>query len=115
MRARRVSAAAVLFVASLGCEERTPTTTDTNGSAEPGGSPWFEDLTETSGIDFLHTSGKKRFWYPEIFAGGVLLLDYDGDGLLDVYLVQAAKSPRREEIHRGTVCTGTSVTSASRM
>ena len=91
MRARRVSAAAVLFVASLGCEERTPITTNTNGTAEPGGSPWFEDLTETSGIDFFHTSGKKRFWYPEIFAGGVFLLDFDGDGLLDVYLVQGGE------------------------
>ena len=90
MRARRVSAAAVLFAASLGCE-RTPTTTDTNGTAEPGGPPWFEDRTAGSGIDFLHTSGKKRFWYPEIFGGGVLLLDYDGDGLLDVYLVQGGE------------------------
>ncbi len=90
MRARRVSAAALLFVASLGCE-RTPTTTNTNGTAEPGGSPWFEDRTAGSGIDFLHKSGKKRFWYPEIFAGGVLLLDYDGDGLLDVYLVQGGE------------------------
>ena len=90
-RRRRLSVAGVLFVASLGCE-RTPTTTNTNGTAEPGGSPWFEDRTEGSGIDFLHTSGKqKRFWYPEILASGVLLLDYDGDGLLDVYLVQGGE------------------------
>lgn len=91
MRARGVSAAAVLLVASFGCEERTPTPTNRNGTPEPGGPPWFEDRTAASGIDFLHTSGKKRFWYPEIFAGGVLLLDYDGDGLLDVYLVQGGE------------------------
>ena len=91
MRARGVSAAAVLLVVGLGCEERKPTTTNRNETPEPGASPWFEDRTAASGIDFLHTSGKKRFWYPEIFAGGVLLLDYDRDGLLDVYLVQGGE------------------------
>ena len=88
MHARSLSIAGALLAASLGCE-RTPTATKTNGAAELGGSLWFEDRTAGSGIDFLHTSGKqKRFWYPEIFTSGVLLLDYDGDGLLDVYLVQ---------------------------
>ena len=91
MRARSLSIAGTLLVASLGCE-RTPTATKTNGGAEPGGSPWFEDRTAGSDIDFLHESGKqKRFWYPEIFTSGVLLLDYDGDGLLDVYLVQGGE------------------------
>ncbi len=91
MRARRSSVAAALLVVSLGCE-RTPTTTNRNATAESGGSPWFEDRTAGSGIDFLHTSGKqKRFWYPEIVASGVLLLDYDGDRLLDVYLVQGGE------------------------
>ena len=52
--------ALVLLVASLGCE---PTPTGTSVTAKHAESPWFEDRTADSGIDFLHTSGERqRFW-----------------------------------------------------
>lgn len=51
--------------------------------------PWFEDVFDASGIDFKHVTGAKGdFWFPEISVGGACLFDYDGDGLLDVYMVQ---------------------------
>ena len=50
--------------------------------------PWFEEVAAKAHFDFLHFSGhKKRFYMPEMETGGVGLLDYDADGLLDIYCV----------------------------
>lgn len=41
-----------------------------------------------AGLDFRHTTGhRQRFYMPEINAGGAALLDFDNDGLLDVFCV----------------------------
>jgi enediyne biosynthesis protein E4 len=50
----------------------------------------FEDVTAKSGIDFVHqlASGKLTNIVESVGAGGVVF-DYDGDGLLDVYLVNS--------------------------
>ncbi|MFT5048792.1 MAG: hypothetical protein ACI8QZ_000179 [Chlamydiales bacterium] len=54
--------------------------------------PWFQDMAAARGIDFVHESGHgKEFYPPEIVAGGVALLDMDGDGDLDIYLVQSGR------------------------
>ena len=52
--------------------------------------PWFTEIGEAAGIEFSHISGARgEYWFPEIMGGGVALLDYDGDGLLDIYCVQS--------------------------
>ncbi|MCA9289657.1 MAG: CRTAC1 family protein [Phycisphaerales bacterium] len=52
--------------------------------------PWFVEIAATSGLDFRHTTGSSgQFFFPEISASGGALLDYDGDGDLDVYAIQA--------------------------
>lgn len=55
--------------------------------------PWFEEGAAAAGVDFVHSSGAdgKSFWFPEIIVGGVALLDFDSDGLLDIYMLQSAQ------------------------
>jgi len=49
---------------------------------------WFEDVTARVGVDFVHEAGDpSRFWQPQIHGSGVALFDYDGDGRLDLYLL----------------------------
>jgi hypothetical protein len=50
---------------------------------------WFADITASAGIDFRYENGMSgQFYFPEIMGGGAALLDFNGDGLLDLYLVQ---------------------------
>ena len=51
--------------------------------------PRFQDDAESAGLRFLFDNGQTpEHFLPETMAGGVGLIDYDGDGWLDVYCVQ---------------------------
>jgi hypothetical protein len=52
------------------------------------GPPLFRDVTENSGVRFGYRNGEEADEYTilETFGGGVALIDYDGDGLLDVFI-----------------------------
>ncbi|HTU89199.1 MAG TPA: VCBS repeat-containing protein [Gemmataceae bacterium] len=67
-----------------GCQK--PITTPLAG--EPAGPPWFRDVTAESGVDFLHDAGPTgTFFLPQIVGSGAAVLDFDGDGLLDLYFL----------------------------
>src|SRR5262245_58874238 len=73
------------------------------GACGPGGTPstpgagteagdaslpdLFQDVTPGSGVDFAYRNGEEAGHYAilESLGGGVALLDYDGDGLLDLF------------------------------
>ncbi len=52
------------------------------------GPPWLRDVTASSGIDFAFHTGEQAGHRTilEAMGGGVALLDYDGDGLLDIFV-----------------------------
>jgi hypothetical protein len=54
----------------------------------------FEDIAERSGVHFVvENSPTPEKHQPETMPAGVALFDYDGDGLLDIYLVNGAEMP----------------------
>lgn len=53
------------------------------------GNVGFVDVAAESGVDFTHVNGMTgEVWLLEIMGAGVGLLDFDGDGRLDIWLVQ---------------------------
>ncbi len=57
--------------------------------------PAFTDDAEKVGLRFIHDNGHAGTFVPppETMCGGVGLLDYDGDGWLDIYAVQGGPFP----------------------
>lgn len=72
-----------------GCSPSPPPPT----TAVPAGPPFFEQVSPACGIDFTYHDGQEAGLYAilESLGGGVGLIDYDGDGWLDVYLPGGGK------------------------
>src|SRR5262245_52646512 len=105
---RRASMAGLLLcLLTLGCaQKQTPVPAPSLESDDPEltGPPLFKDVTAASGVNFTYRNGedlvdadgrpvldergnqRRHLAILESLGGGVGLIDYDGDGLLDVFL-----------------------------
>ena len=75
----------------LGCAPRAPTSHSpataeiTDHSSTSLEAIQLYDVTEQSGITFVHDDGSYgKFLLPETMSGGLALFDYDNDGLIDI-------------------------------
>ncbi|HEX5135921.1 MAG TPA: CRTAC1 family protein [Planctomycetota bacterium] len=73
---------AALLLLLAGCAKETPPPEP--AAAAPFGVS-FSDVTRETGITFVHDGGASpRKWLPETMGSGVLMLDFDGDGKIDL-------------------------------
>ena len=112
----------LLALCTLGCGDKTNTTNETKSETENNtvqetnvvgaagdfselilesnktpralnDSDWFENVTQSSGVDFTYHSGRNagHFTMVEGIGGGVALFDYDRDGDLDLFCAAGGK------------------------
>src|SRR5439155_13299631 len=100
-----VTAVAALFLLNSHARAQRPASPATAGQQCPGSVPQFEDITAKTGIQFRHQSDPQKKYIVESMSGGVLLVDYDRDGWLDIYFSNAptVEMALRNEKARGAL------------
>ena len=59
-----------------------------DAASPSAGGAWFEDVSDKVGFHFVHDAGDVSKWeMPQIHGSGVAVLDFDGDGRLDIYVL----------------------------
>lgn len=85
----------LLLVVAAGCRARSAPSSPRVPATTTSGIR-FEDVTSAAGLQFRHSTGADgRYLLPESLGNGGAFLDFDHDGLLDVFLVNGAGWPDR--------------------
>lgn len=97
-QSNRIPTKATLLLLGLGAcggggesspNQASPNEANTAAPETPAGPVWFEETAAAAGLTFRHQSGASGdYLMPEIMSTGAALLDVNGDGHLDAYLVQ---------------------------
>jgi hypothetical protein len=97
-RGRRLFVTGIALLAALvgsssGCQKNDSATANLESSAyakqAASEAPWFVDITEQVGLNFVHDAGPLgKYFMPESIGSGAALFDFDNDGRLDIYLLQ---------------------------
>ncbi|HEY7314211.1 MAG TPA: CRTAC1 family protein [Gemmataceae bacterium] len=86
----------------LSCQRTDSSAGETEAAAAP---PWFEDVTEKLGLDFVHDAGPVgTYFMPQQVGSGAALFDFNKDGRLDLLLLQngGPKSSSTNRLFRQT-------------
>jgi hypothetical protein len=95
-----VSLALILLFHIEGCARsgRGGATAATALASAPAAPVQFVDVAESLGVRFKHTNGASgAYLFPETMGAGCAVLDYDGDGRLDLFLVNSGRLPGFKE------------------
>jgi hypothetical protein len=59
-----------------------------DGAKPPEDGPWFRDVTDEVGVNFIHDAGDlSKYHQPQIHGSGVAVFDFDGDDRPDLYFL----------------------------
>src|SRR5258708_6267009 len=77
------------LLALAACNHSTPAPPEvTDSTPEPAGPPFFRDLSASAGVNITYQNGEEagHLAILESLGGGIGLIDFDGDGLLDIFV-----------------------------